>query len=40
VLSSDEHVMFFHSTRPGGCGTGGIWMTRRTTGVRRIGIRQ
>ena len=31
VLSSDEHVMFFHSTRPGGCGagTGDIWMTRR-----------
>lgn len=31
VLSSDEHVMFFHSTRPGGCGfgTGDIWMSRR-----------
>jgi len=29
VLSSDEHVMFFHSTRPGGCGMGDIWMTRR-----------
>jgi hypothetical protein len=29
VLSSDEHVMFFHSTRPGGCGVGDIWMTRR-----------
>ena len=29
VLSSDEHVMFFHSTRPGGCGAGDIWMTRR-----------
>src|SRR5262245_34718895 len=29
VLSSDEHVMFFHSTRPGGCGTGDLWMTRR-----------
>jgi hypothetical protein len=29
VLSSDEHVMFFHSNRPGGCGTGDIWMTRR-----------
>jgi WD40-like Beta Propeller Repeat len=32
VLSSDEHVMFFHSTRPGGCGAGGtgdIWMARR-----------
>ena len=29
VLSSDEHVMFFHSTRPGGCGTGDVWMTRR-----------
>lgn len=28
VLSSDEHVMFFHSTRPG-CGGGDIWMTRR-----------
>jgi len=32
VLSSDEHVMFFHSTRPGGCGDvgpGDIWMARR-----------
>jgi hypothetical protein len=29
VLTSDEHVMFFHSTRPGGCGAGDIWMTRR-----------
>jgi hypothetical protein len=29
VLSSDEHVMFFHSTRPGGCGTGDLWITRR-----------
>jgi hypothetical protein len=30
VLSSDEHVMFFHSTRqPGSCGAGDIWMTRR-----------
>ena len=29
VFSSDEHVMFFHSTRPGGCGAGDIWMTRR-----------
>jgi hypothetical protein len=29
VLSSDEHVMFFHSARPGGCGAGDIWMTRR-----------
>jgi len=29
VLSSDEHVMFFHSTRTGGCGLGDIWMTRR-----------
>src|SRR5437899_8709612 len=29
VLSSDEHVMFFHSTRAGGCGAGDIWMTRR-----------
>jgi WD40-like Beta Propeller Repeat len=29
VLSSDEHVMFFHSTRTGGCGAGDIWMTRR-----------
>jgi len=28
VLSSDEHVMFFHSTRPG-CGAGDIWMARR-----------
>jgi hypothetical protein len=30
VLSSDEHVMFFHSTRQlDGCGAGDIWMTRR-----------
>jgi WD40-like Beta Propeller Repeat len=29
VLSPDEHVMFFHSTRSGGCGVGDIWMTRR-----------
>ena len=30
VLSSDEHVMFFHSTRQlGSCGAGDIWMTRR-----------
>jgi hypothetical protein len=32
MLSYDEHVMFFHSTRPGGCGptgTGDIWITRR-----------
>jgi WD40 repeat protein len=29
VLSSDEHVMFFHSTRLGGCGAGDVWMTRR-----------
>src|SRR3954462_6691298 len=32
MLSYDEHVMFFHSTRPGGCGltgTGDIWMVRR-----------
>ena len=29
VLSSDEHVMFFHSTRPDGCWAGDIWMTRR-----------
>ena len=29
VLSSDEHVMFFHSTRRGPCGAGDIWMTRR-----------
>lgn len=29
VLSSDEHVMFFHSTRPVSCGMGDIWMTRR-----------
>jgi hypothetical protein len=29
ALSSDEHVMFFHSTRGGGCGAGDIWMTRR-----------
>jgi WD40-like Beta Propeller Repeat len=35
MLSYDEHVMFFYSTRTGGCGptptgdTGDIWMTRR-----------
>ena len=30
VLSSDEHIMFFHSTRQvGSCGSGDIWMTRR-----------
>jgi hypothetical protein len=29
ALSSDEHVMFFHSTRAGGCGAGDIWMIRR-----------
>jgi WD40-like Beta Propeller Repeat len=29
ILSYDEHVMFFHSTRPNGCGSGDIWMTRR-----------
>ena len=30
VLSSDEHIMFFHSTRQvGSCGAGDIWMSRR-----------
>ena len=29
MLSYDEHVMFFYSTRPGGCGLGDIWMARR-----------
>src|SRR5262245_16342003 len=30
VLSSDEHMMFFHSTRQvGSCGAGDIWITRR-----------
>jgi WD40-like Beta Propeller Repeat len=30
-LSPNEHILYFHSTRPGGCGvgTGDIWMTRR-----------
>jgi hypothetical protein len=28
-LSPNEHVMYFHSTRDGGCGQGDIWMTRR-----------
>jgi hypothetical protein len=28
-LSSNEHVLYFQSTRPGGCGQGDIWMTRR-----------
>jgi hypothetical protein len=33
-LSSNEHVLYFYSTRPGGCGApgpGDIWMTRRRT---------
>src|SRR5262249_40985698 len=30
MLSYDEHVMFFQSTRPeGSCGKGDIWMIRR-----------
>jgi WD40 repeat protein len=29
MLSYDEHVMFFQSTRAEGCGKGDIWMTRR-----------
>ena len=29
MLSYDEHVMFFQSTRAEGCGNGDIWMTRR-----------
>jgi len=29
MLSYDEHVMFFQSTRTGGCEKGDIWMTRR-----------
>jgi hypothetical protein len=29
MLSYDEHVMFFQSARPGGCGSADIWMTRR-----------
>jgi hypothetical protein len=28
-LSPNEHVLYFHSTRDGGCGQGDIWMTRR-----------
>jgi OmpA-OmpF porin, OOP family len=29
-LSSNEHILYFHSTRAGGCGNSGdIWMTRR-----------
>jgi WD40-like Beta Propeller Repeat len=28
-LSSNEHVLYFQSTRPGGCGQGDIWMTQR-----------
>jgi hypothetical protein len=28
-LSSNEHVLYFQSTRPGGCGQGDIWRTRR-----------
>ena len=28
-LSSNEHVLYFRSTRDGGCGQGDIWMTRR-----------
>ena len=28
-LAPNEHVMYFHSDRVGGCGQGDIWMTRR-----------
>src|SRR5262245_18847951 len=28
-LSANEHVMYFHSTRLGGCGFGDIWATHR-----------
>jgi hypothetical protein len=28
-LSPNEHVLYFHSTRDGGCGLGDIWMTHR-----------
>src|SRR5262249_6980201 len=28
-LTPNEHVMYFHSNRTGGCGDGDIWMTRR-----------
>jgi hypothetical protein len=28
-LSPNEHVLYFHSTRLGGCGQGDIWMTQR-----------
>jgi len=28
-LSSNEHILYFFSKRPGGCGQGDIWMTRR-----------
>jgi hypothetical protein len=29
VLDSSEHIMYFHSSRPGGCGEGDLWMSRR-----------
>ncbi len=28
-LSPDEHLMFFNSTRPGGCGAADLWVSRR-----------
>ena len=28
-LSANEHIMYFHSTRSGGCGLGDIWATYR-----------
>jgi hypothetical protein len=29
VLDTSENIMYFHSTRPGGCGAGDLWMSRR-----------
>jgi hypothetical protein len=29
VLNHNERVMYFHSTRPGGCGLGDLWKSRR-----------
>jgi hypothetical protein len=31
VLSTSEKVMFFHSTRAGGCGSGDLWVSRKSS---------
>lgn len=30
VFDTSETIMYFHSTRPGGCGAGDLWMSRRS----------